>query len=579
LILKSVGSIEAGWYVYASDFDANLGPQLTLLELKNAKAKGVLKSIQAKTKFDAVWGGNIRYFKEKAVLEQKIEPNTSIKTIKGSLTGQVCNDADGKCVLFDESFSLEIPTNKNSSKVEQKPKTQLIPSPITEVTQKDSAVQPLVSDSAKSIAQKNIETNSITKPKKKEQTSLWGFMLAAFLTGLAALITPCVFPMIPMTVTFFLKGSKSRAEAIGKAFIYGFSIVGIYTIVGVLVAKLAGPETANFLSTHWAPNLFFFAAFMIFAASFLGMFEIVLPSSFVNAVDQQADRGGYLGIFFMAFTLVLVSFSCTGPIVGSILVESANGQFIKPIVGMFAFSMAFAIPFTLFAIFPEWLQNLPKSGSWLNSVKVVLGFIEFALAFKFLSLADQAYHWNILSRELNLAIWIATGLITGLYLLGKIQLPHDQPAEHISVPRLILALLCFTFVAYITPGLWGAPLKTFSGYLPPLNTSSQWHSNTSVSKQPTSDQLLCTSPSYADQLHLPHDLSGYFDLNEALACAQKLQKPVFVDFTGHGCVNCREMESNVWSSPEILPILKDQYIIAALYVDDKTELPESLWYT
>ena len=365
------------------------------------------------------------------------------------------------------------------------------------------------------------------------------------------------------------------------------SIIAIYTIVGTLVSVIFGPTFANWLSTHWLPNLFFFAVFIFFALSFLGLFEITLPSALVNKVDQEADKGGYYGIFFMAFTLVLVSFSCTGPIVGSVLVESASGQFAKPIVGMLGFSLAFAIPFALFAAFPQWLNSLPKSGGWLNSVKVMLGFLELALALKFLSVADQVYHWNILDREVYLALWIVIFALMGFYLLGKLRLPHDSPLKSVSVPRLMLSVVTFAFVVYLIPGLFGAPLKALAGYLPPMHTHdfnmpmliAQQQAANSGALLTSSEADLCEEPKYDELLHFPHGIQGYFDYDQALACAQAQNKPIFIDFTGHGCVNCREMETRVWSDPAVLQRLKKDFVVVALYVDEKTELPESDWYT
>ncbi len=360
---------------------------------------------------------------------------------------------------------------------------------------------------------------------------------------------------------------------------YGLSIVVIYTIIGAALAPLMGPETANHLSTEWIPNLIFFIVFIVFGLSFLGLFEITLPGTFINSVDQKAEQGGLTGVFFMAFTLVLVSFSCTGPLVGSILVSSAGGEFLKPIIGMFAFSMAFAIPFTLFAFFPNWLKSLPKSGGWLNTVKVVLGFIEIALAFKFLSIADQAFHWHILDREINLAIWIVIAILIGVYLMKGFRLSGDtgKDAEDktVSVLRISLAMITFTFVVYLIPGMWGAPLKALAGYLPPMSTHDFDLLAATRSGKPNE---ICDAPKYQDFLHLPHGLNGYFDYKQALACARQQHKPLFIDFTGHGCTNCREMEARVWSDPQVLKRLKEDFVVVALYVDDKTELPESEWY-
>ncbi len=422
------------------------------------------------------------------------------------------------------------------------------------------------------------------KRSSNDPYTLLTFIIVAFLGGLAALLTPCVFPMIPMTVSFFTGRAKNRRQGIRNALIYGFSIIIIYTFVGSVLAPFMGPDTANFLATHWLPNTFFFIVFIIFALSFFGLFDINLPTGFVNKIDKQADKkGGILGIFFMGLTLVLISFSCTGPIVGSILVESAGGMIVKPVLGMFGFSLAFAIPFTLFAIFPEWISNLPKSGGWLNSVKVVLGFLEFAFAFKFLSIADQAYHWHILDREVYLAIWIVTFTLMGFYILGKIRLPHDSKVESLSVWRLVIAIAVFSFVTYLIPGMFGAPLKALSGYLPPItsqdfNLPGQIMNAGNLSQDPGKNSL-CSDPKYADFLEFPLGIKGYFDYKQAIECAREKHKPLFIDFTGHGCVNCREMEARVWSDPEVLRRLKNDFIMVALYVDDKTELPKSEWYT
>jgi thiol:disulfide interchange protein DsbD len=434
------------------------------------------------------------------------------------------------------------------------------------------------------------ETEEITMVS----TTMWDVIIEAILWGFVALFTPCVFPMIPMTITFFMKGSENKRKGRVQASAYGISIVLLYTIpiaVIILITYFVGGKTVtadifNWLATHWIPNVFFFLIFMVFAASFLGMFEIVLPSWMVSKADSKADSGGIMGAFFMAVTLVLVSFSCTGPLVGSVLVKSAQGEIFEPIFAMLAFSIAFALPFTLFAFFPGWLQQLPKSGGWLNSVKVVLGFIEIALGLKFLSVADQTYHWGILDREVYLAIWIVTFTLMGLYLLGKLKFAHDSDMKYIPVPRLGLAILTLSFVVYLVPGMWGAPLKALSGYLPPQHShdfdlNSIIRDNTagmgSIGAGEPALSELCEPPRYGDFLHLPHGLEGYFDYEQALDCAKKTGKPIFIDFTGHGCVNCREMEANVWSDPAVLKRLREDYLVVALYVDDKTKLPEGEW--
>ena len=409
---------------------------------------------------------------------------------------------------------------------------------------------------------------------ESKDTSMGGFLLAAFLSGLVALLTPCVFPIIPATVSFF----TNQQGGMWKAFLYGAFIIGIYVLIGTVVSRFNGPAFANFVSTHWLPNVLFFAVFFIFGLSFLGLFEIVLPNSLINQADARSEKGGIVGIFFMAFTLVLVSFSCTGPIVGSLLVASAGGEVIKPILGMAAFSSAFAIPFTLFAAFPQWLKNLPRSGGWLNSVKVVLGFLELALALKFLSIADQVYHWGLLDREVFLSIWIVIFTLIGFYFLGKLRLPHDSETKFISVQKLLMAIATFSFVVYMIPGLWGAPLKALSGYLPP-ETSQDFNLHNQRQMANYGTQAISEPIKYASLFELPHNLPGFFDYKQALAYSKKVNKPVFIDFTGHGCVNCREMEARVWSDPAVLSRLQTDYVVVALYVDDKTELPERDWYT
>ena len=399
----------------------------------------------------------------------------------------------------------------------------------------------------------------------------WNAILQAIAWGFVALMTPCVFPMVPMTVSFFVKGSQSPAQGRFRATMYGVFIVALYVLpiaILVLLSNAFGTNVAgdifNAIGTHWIPNLIFFVIFMIFAASFLGAFEITLPSSLVNKSDEGADKGGLVGIFFMALTLVLVSFSCTGPIVGSVIISSTSGGVWMPIITMAAFAIAFALPFTILAWFPSLLKNLPKSGGWLNSVKVVLGFIEVALGLKFLMTADQTMHWGLLDREVYLAIWIVTFSLMGLYLLGKLRFAHDDKVEKISVFRLSLAIGVFSFVVYMIPGMFGAPLNAISGYIPPMSTQD-YQVNGRV-------ENVNAGRKYADFLHLPHQLDGYFDLEEAKAAAKAENKPIFVDVTGHACNNCREMETMVWSNDQVLPMLREDFIICALYVDDMTKV-------
>ena len=418
--------------------------------------------------------------------------------------------------------------------------------------------------------------------------SIWALILEAILWGFAMLLTPCVFPMVPMTISFFMKGSENKRQGRFKAMMYGLFIVLLYTVpisVIILLTRIIGGDAVtadifNWLATHWLPNLIFFIVFMVFAASFFGAFEITLPSSIVNKADSKSDKKGLAGIFFMALTLVLVSFSCTGPIVGTVLIKSTSGEFWAPMVTMLAFSLAFALPFTVLALFPSLLKNLPKSGGWLNSVKVVLGFIEVALGFKFLSTADQTYHWGLLDREVYLAIWIVCFTLLGFYLLGKLRFANDSKVEHLSVKRLALSIVVFSFVVYMIPGMWGAPLKALSGYLPPLETQDfilgQQGPATSAPAQSKPADL---DRKYSDFLSLPHGMDGYFDIYEAKAAARAQNKPLFVDVTGHGCVNCREMEAKVLSDRRVLSTLGEDFVICALYADDKKTLDKRDWVT
>ena len=433
------------------------------------------------------------------------------------------------------------------------------------------------------------EVAPVSEHKESKGGNFWAMIIEAILWGFAALLTPCVFPMVPMTVSFFMKGSENKAKAKFRAIMYGVFIVALYTLpiaALIVITRVVGGDAVtadifNWLATHWLPNIVFFIVFMIFAASFFGAFEIVLPSKLVNKSDENVDKKkGLGGVFFLALTLVLVSFSCTGPIVGSVLIKATQGEVLTPIFAMMAFSLAFSIPFVLCALFPGLLNKMPKSGGWLNSVKVVLGFVEVALGLKFLSTADQVYHWGLLNREIYLAIWIVCFTLLGFYLLGKLKFKHDSEVKYISTFRLFAAIGVFSFVVYMIPGMWGAPLSGLSGYLPPLQSQefvigSGSHTTTAT----TTSNNDITAVKYGDFLELPLGLDGFFDLEEAKAYAAKVGKPIFLDFTGHGCVNCREMESRVWSDPTVKAKLANDFVICALYVDDKTKLDESEWVT
>lgn len=414
----------------------------------------------------------------------------------------------------------------------------------------------------------------------EEDGSLWGIFILSFLGGFAALLTPCVFPMMPMTVSFFTKQSKTRAKGITNAWMYGAFIVGIYTLLGFAITVIFGADALNALSTNAIFNLTFFVLLIVFAISFLGAFEITLPSAFVNKIDQASDKGGMIGIFFMAFTLAVVSFSCTGPIIGTLLVEAAvHGGVAGPLIGMFGFSLALALPFALFAAFPGWLNSLPQSGGWLNSVKVVLGFLEIGLAFKFLSNADLVWQAGLLPREVFIAIWIAVSAALTLYLFGFIRMPHDSPLTHLSVGRTMLALFFLSFTIYLIPGMWGAPLKIISGFPPPsfYSESPNGFGGASSIAVPAHGEG-SGIPEGADPAHCPHGLNCFHDYESGLAYAKKVNKPILLDFTGWACVNCRKMEEQVWSDPRVLKILNDEVVLISLYVDEKTPLPEAEQY-
>ncbi len=517
------------------------------------------------------------YFKSNPTFIQRIKAkNNKNFSIKGKITYQICYES-GMCNTFNKNFDVNIQASKIKLDTEK----------IEEVVKDTSSATEDTTETADVYTLKKGEyplTPIIAKEhiyeKQEKDKSLLGFFLAALLGGLLALLTPCVYPMIPMTVAFFMKNEKkSKRKALSEVIFYGFSIMFIFVFIGTVVAMTMGATFSSWLSTHWVPNVFFFLLFIVFAFSFLGAFEITLPSWLVNSSDKKSDKGGYFGSFFMALTLVLVSFSCTAPIVGSILTLSAGGAFIKPIIGMLGFSVSFTVVFSLLAMFPTALKSMPKSGGWLNSVKVVIGLLELALAFKFLSVADQTYHWNLLNRDVYIGIWIVISIILGVYLLGKISFSHDSEVKKVNVFRTMLAIFVFSFVIYLVPGLFGAPLRALSGWLPPM-ASHNFNLLGKIEGLKPSNKICHDSPMFSEgDLHLPHNLKGYYYYTEALECAKEQNKPIFVDFTGHGCVNCREMEANVWSDVKVLKILKEKYIILSLFVDDKViKVPEKYWF-
>ncbi len=576
IVLTSV--IEKDWYMYSNDMDPNLGPitaEFTWAKDNSYQLVGKTIPIGSHKHYEEVWPGTVSTMKGTAKFIQKVKILTANPKIKVALYFQECSEVTGMCMPpYEQEYevkNLKI-TASNETIIENN----------TDVKNTENVISTNIASETKKDTLSKTEVTAAIPLSKPATESFFSFLILAFLGGLIAVATPCVFPMLPMTVSFFTKKSSTRAEGITRAITFGISIIGIYASLGLVFAFFGlGPDFGNWLSTHWLPNVLFFVIFLVFAASFLGMFEITLPHAFVNKIDSKSSMGNFAGIFFMAFTLTLVSFSCTGPVVGSLLIEAVGGKFIKPLLGMASFGFGLALPFTLFAVFPSWLQNLPKSGGWLNSVKVVLGFIEIAFAFKFLSTADVVYHWGILDREIYLTIWIVIAFLLGMYLLGKLKFSHDSDMPFIGVPRFGLAVISFCFGVYMIPGLFGAPLKALSGLLPPMQTQDfilGAENNHSQSTNPPIHQSTVNAK-HADFLHLPHGLTGYFDYKEALAASKATGKPLFVDFTGHACVNCRKMEEYVWAKPEVLKRLQNDYIIVSLYADERKELPENEWYT
>lgn len=538
--LVFTAKIDKPWHLYSQKIE--MQPPATLFVFENnADFELIGKVIESESieVFDPNFEIMIRYFSNQAIFTQKVKLlNEKSATIKGYIEFMSCDDA--RCLP---------PAEKEFTFV---------------------------------IGDSEIEKNMVEDTSSAKDTgSLWIFFIIALGAGFVGVLTPCVYPMIPMTVTFFMNNSKNKFQAKINALFFGFSIIVIYTFIGVLVSVLFGSDAIKDVSSHWITNTIFFLLFAVFAASFFGLFEFVLPSSLTNKSDKKADKGGLIGTFFMALTLVLVSFSCTAPFVGGILVEAASGSILKPIVGMFGFSLAFALPFSTLALFPSWLGNLPKSGGWLNSVKVVLGFIILALGMKFLLVPNEILKWGI-TREFYIAVWIVLFTLMGFYLLGKIKFAHDSDISHIGVFRLLLIIATFTFVVYLIPGLFGAPLKPIAGFLP---SDSSFNLIEIISKNKVNTVMIeteseiCEEPKYNDLFTLPYGLKGYFDYEQGLRCAKKLNKPIFLDFKGHACTNCKVMEKNVWSNPEVLKRLKEDYVVIALYVDDPTKLNESDWIT
>lgn len=590
--LQVTAIMDEGWHIYSvhtSKESMVIGTELNVPESENYQLIGSVKEPVPHTEYDPNFKEELSSHGGRVTFSQrlKILSNNDF-SVTAEFVYQTCNDE--MCLppeYIDVEFKLKgavkVPPVEADPAVSPPEEAadlsadDVAPGVDEEKLKIDYAEGEQMRDSMAGYSddQNIAEVDLLQDAGASNKRSMWAIFILSFLGGFAALLTPCVFPMIPLTVSFFTKQSKSRAKGIFNAMIYGLAIILLYTLIGLLVTKVFGSDALNALSTNPWMNIFFFLLLVIFAISFFGAFEITLPSSWVNKSDQAADKGGIVGIFFMAFTLALVSFSCTGPIIGTLLVEAASGGYQGPLVGMFGFSLALALPFTLFAMFPGWLNSLPQSGGWLNSVKVVLGFVELAFAFKFLSTADLVWQAGLLKREWFIAIWIAIGILMTLYLLGTYKMPHDSPSDRISVPKLMLSFLTLSFVIYLIPGLWGAPLKLISGFPPPqfYSESPGGFGNTTQIVSKGFD-----IPEGADPEHCPHELPCFHEFERGLEYAKEVNKPIMLDFTGWGCVNCRKMEEQVWSDPRVLQILREEIVIISLYVDEREELPEDEKY-
>jgi thiol:disulfide interchange protein len=584
--LQFNGTIDEHWHVYSLTLPGDDGPQPAKITFKDIKGYELVgKPTEGKPikVMDKMWEMEVAYFEKTVVFKQKVKLLTDKGiTLKGDYEYQACTDE--KCIFPSAPFEFQLTGSAtcmtsttsavppiNSEKPNTTSASAVDPSETKTVSQVEKQTPAENPVSPAMAAPANNLPVAVNNKDEVKNDNWWSIFVKGFLGGLLALLTPCVFPMIPLTVSFFTKRSKTRAKGITNALLYGISIIIIYVTLGLGVSFIFGSDALNALSTNVWFNLFFFALLIVFGASFLGAFEIVLPSRFVNKIDAQSDKGGLIGIFFMAMTLSVVSFSCTGPVVGPLLVDAAvNGGVKGPFFGMLGFSTALAFPFALFAFFPGWLNSLPKSGGWLNSVKVSLGFLELAFAFKFASNADLVVQANILTREVFIALWIVIFGLLGIYHMGWFKLSHDSDVKFISVPRLFFAILALSFTIYLIPGLWGAPLKLISGFPPP-----DFYSESPSGFGGSAMQVVPSAQAPTDQKHdhCPNQLPCFHDYNEALTYAKKVHKPLMIDFTGWACVNCRKMESLVWTDPEVDKRIRNEVVLVSLYVDDKTELP------
>ncbi|MFZ9846715.1 MAG: cytochrome c biogenesis protein CcdA [Flavobacteriales bacterium] len=585
--------IDKTWHIYSQLVPEGPLPTIFTVAKGDYQLVGGVQEPKGHTAFDEGFKVNITYHEGEVEFVQNVHLINDKEVSINTKVEWACCQSDGNCLPPDEVvhiFKLNGSETCSPKKINLgtgEIKFNVPPAP----TPPDIKGKTIITDESgmfprdtnTSLTEKTSTPNlskysfkdkpcTIKYSETKDESNWWLFLLA-FGAGIFALLTPCVFPMIPMTVSFFLNDAESKKHGKSKAVFFGISIIAIFCLIGTLFSLAFGGDAANLLATHWIPNLIFFLIFIVFAASFFGLFEITLPRRWIDVADKNSDKGGYVGVFFMAMTTVLVSFSCTGPIAGSLLLQASEGELLTPLIGMLGFSSALAIPFTLFAFFPSMMRALPKSGGWLNSVKIVFGFLELALALKFLSTADLTEHWGILDRDIFIALWIVIFSLLGAYLLGWIKFSHDAEVKKISVFRLGLVISVFSFVFYLIPGLFGAPLKFLSGFIPPMST----HDFNILQK---GSDATHNNAKYSDVLHAPLGINAFFDYEEGMAAAEQLGKPVLLDFTGLGCTNCRKIEDNVWTNPEVLKVLKEDYVVISLYVDERTiTLPKEEQYT
>ena len=589
--LVMTATIEDKWHLYSQHFDAGGPMPLEIKYTKSDKYKLVGTTSESPTptaEYDDVFMVNVKYFTKKATFKQKIEVLADASfSVKAELNGQACFE-DGQClpVSADAKFNIDLPKKETPEpeKTSAEPvateenTAEVVDNEVETETSTDSVVAEVAEQKSDKGGTPLIVSQNEFADETTEDGSMWAFFFLSLLFGILGILTPCVFPMIPMTISFFMQGESSKFNSVLKALIFGISIMFLYTIIGVIVSLTnAGAGLTTVLSTHWIPNLIFFALFVVFAASLFGMFEIILPTSLANKSDKQVDKGGVFASFFLALTTVIVSFSCTGPIVGALLVKAASGNVLEPTIGMLGFGLGFALPFTILAIAPNWIKKLPKSGGWMNSVKVVMGFCLLAFSLKYFSNIDQNYHLDIMSRELYIAIWIVISVLCGLYLLGKLRFKMDSEVKTVGFFRMILASAFFVFALYLFPGMFGANLSAVSGLLPPMTTQNF---NLADDGGAASEGALCGTPKYSESMHTAYGVNAYFDYKQAFECAKAQDKPVILYFTGHSCANCKKMQAEIWANKSIAEKFNNEFVMTALYVDEKSvEVPVEEQFT